>query len=153
MPADNAEVTDPRAPRPAAVVVAAALSAVYSLGLLWFGLAALTVLVRTGGWGDHNAAKGMVFVGVLGLAGAVLLIGGAVRTWRGSFAWTLVPLLLVLVFGSIGEVVDLMGTTSDAQGNLIGAAILAAAVVPIGLLSTGPARKFAASRPRRRAGA
>ena len=153
MPADNAEVTDPRAPRPAAVVVAAALSAVYSLGLLWFGLAALTVLVRTGGWGDHNAAKGMVFVGVLGLAGAVLLIGGAVRTWRGSFAWTVVPLLLVLVFGSIGEVVDLMGTTSDAQGNLIGAAILAAAVVPIGLLSTAPARKFAASRPRRRAGA
>lgn len=136
-------------PRPAAVVVAAVISAVYSLGLLWFGFAALTVLVRTGGWGDSTAAKGMVFVGVLGLTGAGLLIGGAVRTWRGSFAWTLVPLLAVLVFGSIGEVVDLVGTTSDTQGNLIGAAILAAAAVPIGLLSTRPARKFASSRRRR----
>jgi hypothetical protein len=143
-------MTDPPAPRPAAVVVAAVLSAVYSLGLLWFGFAALTVLFRTGGWGNPTAAKGMVFVGVLGLAGAVLLIGGALRTWRGSFAWTLVPLLVVLVFGCIGEVVDLLGTASDTQGILIGAAILAAAAVPIGLLSTGPARRFAASRRRRR---
>jgi hypothetical protein len=125
------------------------LSAVYSVGLLWFGFAALTVLFRTGGWGDPSAAKGMVFVGALGLAGAALLIGGAVRTWRGSFAWTLVPLLLVLVVGTIGEVVDLLGTASDTQGNLIGAAILAAAVVPIGLLTTGPSRRFAAARRRR----
>jgi hypothetical protein len=143
-------MTDPPAPRPVAVVVAAVLSAVYSLGLLWFGFAALTVLFRTGGWGDPNAAKGMAFVGVLGLAGALLLIGGAVRTWRGSFAWTVAPLLVVLVFGFIGEVVDLLGTASDTQGNLIGAAILAAAVVPVGLLRTGPARRFAASRQRRR---
>jgi hypothetical protein len=149
VPADNPGVADPSAPRPAAVAVAAVLSAVYSLGLLWFGFAALTVLFRTGGWGDPNAAKGMVFVGVLGLAGAALLIGGAMRTWRGSFAWTLVPLLVVLVFGSIGEVVDFVGTASDTQGTLTGAAILAAAAVPVGLLSTGPARKFAASRRRR----
>ncbi|MGZ4664258.1 MAG: hypothetical protein ACXV5Q_04215 [Frankiaceae bacterium] len=135
-------------PRPVAVVVAAVLSAVYSLGLLWFGFAALAVLFRTGGWGDRSAAKGMVFVGVLGLAGAALLIGGAVRTWRGSFAWTLVPLLAVLVFGSIGEVVDLVGTATT-QSNLIGAPILVAAAVPIGLLSTGSAGKFAASRRRR----
>lgn len=133
--------------RPAAVVVAVALSAVYSLGLLWFGGAALTVLLRTGGWGDSTAAKGMVFVGVLGLAGAVLLVGGAVRTWRGSFAWTLVPLLIVLVVGSIGEVVDLLGTATT-QSNLIGAGILTAAAVPIGLLITGPAREFAALRRR-----
>jgi hypothetical protein len=139
-------MTDPPAPRPPAVVVAAALSAVYSLGPLWFGFEALAVLFRTGGWGDSNAAKGMVFVGVLGLACAVLLIGGAVRTWRGSVAWTLVPLLVVLVFGFIGEVVDLLGTASDTQGVLIGAAILVGAAVPIGLLSTGPARRFAASR-------
>ena len=129
-------------------MVAAVLSAVYSLGLLWFGFAALTVLFRTGGWGDRNAAKGMAFVGILGLAGAALLICGAARTWRGSFAWTLVPLLVVLVFGSIGEVVDLVGTATT-QSNLIGAAILVAAAVPIGLLSTGSARKLAASRPRR----
>lgn len=143
-PADDTGVTDP-APRPAEVVVAAALSAVYSLGLLWFGWAALTVLVRTGGWGDRNAARGMVVVGVLGVTGAGLLVGGAVRTWRGSFAWTLVPLLAVLVFGSIGEVVDLLGTTSDPQGNLIGALILAAAAVPVALLGTGRARRFAAT--------
>jgi hypothetical protein len=140
-------VTNLSALRPVAVVVAAALSAVYSLGLLWFGFAALAVLFRTGGWGDQNAAKGMVFVGVLGLAGAALLIGGAVRTWRGSFAWTLAPLLAVLLFGSIGEVVDLVGTATT-QSNLIGAAILGAAAVPIALLSTGSARKFAASRRR-----
>jgi hypothetical protein len=141
-------MTDPSVRRPAAVVVAAVLSAVYSVGLLWFGGAALTVLFRTGGWGDPTAAKGMVFVGVLGLAGAVLLVGGAVRTWRGSFAWTLVPLLIVLVFGSIGEVVDLVGTATT-QSNLIGAGILAAAAVPIGLLITGRAREFAASHRHR----
>lgn len=140
-------MTDPSTRRPVAVVVAAVLSAVYSLGLLWFGGAALTVLFRTGGWGDSQAAKGMVLVGVLGLAGAALLVGGAVRTWRGSFAWTLVPLLVVLVIGSIGEVVDLMGAATT-QSNLIGAAILAAAAIPILLLITGPARRFAASRRR-----
>ena len=141
-------MTNPTAPRPVAVVVAARLSAVYSLGLLWFGFAALAVLFRTGGWGDSNAAKGMVFVGVLGLAGAALLIGGAVRTWRGSFAWTLVPLLAVLVFGSIGEVVDLVGTATT-QSNLTGAAILVAAATPVGLLSTRSARTFAAAHRRR----
>jgi hypothetical protein len=83
------------------------------------------------------------------LACAVLLIGGAMRTWRGSFGWTLVPLLVILVFGSFGKVIDLVGTDSDTQGKLIGAAILAATVVPIGLLSSGPARKFAASGRRR----
>ncbi|MCU1615679.1 MAG: hypothetical protein JWO98_3219 [Frankiales bacterium] len=138
-------MTNPSAPRPAAVVVAATLSAVYSLGLLWFGFAALAVLFRTDGWGDRNAAKGMVFVGVLGPAGAALLIGGGVRTWRGSFAWTLVPLLAVFLLGSIGEVVDLVGSATT-QSNLIGAAFLVASAVPIGLLSTGSARKFAASR-------
>jgi hypothetical protein len=142
-------VTDPPAPRPAAVVVAAVLSAVFSLGPLWFGFEALAVLFRTGGWGDPNAAKGMVFVGVLGLAVAVLLIGGAVGTWRGSFVWTFVPLLVILVFGFIGEVVELLGTPSDTQGILIGVAILVGPAVPIGLLSTGPARKFAASRRQR----
>lgn len=141
-------MTNPSASRPAAVVVAAVLSAVYSLGLLWFGLAALAVLFRTGGWGDRQAAKGMVFVGVLGLAGAVLLVSGAVRTWCGSFAWTLSPLLAVLVIGSIGEVVDMIGTATT-QSNLIGAAILVAAAVPIGLLRTDSARAFAASRRRR----
>ncbi|HEV7212902.1 MAG TPA: hypothetical protein VGN47_14430 [Blastococcus sp.] len=140
-------MTGPSARRPASVAVAAALSAVYSLGLLWFGFAALTVLFRTDGWGDRNAAKGMVFVGVLGMTGTALLIVGAVQTWRGSFAWTLVPLVAVLVFGSIGEVVDLVGTAT-AQSNLIGAAILVAAAVPIGLLSSAPARRFAASRRR-----
>jgi hypothetical protein len=54
----------------------------------------------------------------------------------------------VLLLGSIGEVVDLVGTATT-QSNLIGAAILVAAAVPIGLLSTRSARKFAASRPRR----
>src|SRR3954447_12009013 len=78
--ADISAVTSSSAGRPASVVLGATLSAVYSLGLLWFGLAALTVLFRTGGWGDRNAAKGMVFVGVLGLLGAACLIGGAVRT-------------------------------------------------------------------------
>lgn len=137
-------VTNPTESRPAAVVVAAALSGAYSLGLLWFGGAALTVLFRTGGWGDRAAARGMVFVGAAGLAGAALLVGGAVRTWRGRFAWTLAPLFLVLVFGSIGEIVDVVGTAT-AQSNLIGAAILVAAAIPIGLLSTPPARRFAAT--------
>jgi hypothetical protein len=141
-------VINPSAPRPAAVVVAATLSAVYTLGLLWFGFAALAVLFRTDGWGDRDAAQGMVFVGALGLVGAALLIVGAVRTWRGSFAWTHVPLLVVLPLGSIGEVVDLMGTATT-QSSLIGATILVAAAVPIGLLSTRSAQNFAASRPRR----
>jgi hypothetical protein len=139
---------DPSAPRPAAVVVAAVLSAVYSLGPIWFGFEALAVLFRTGGWGNPNAAKGMVFVGLLGLACAGLLIGGAMCTWRGSFGWTLVPLLVILVFGCIGEVVDLVGTAT-MQSNLIGGAIIGAALVPIGLLSSGPARRFAASSRRR----
>jgi hypothetical protein len=147
-PADTSVVTSPPEPRPSTVVVAAVLSAVYSLGLLWFGGAALLVLFRTGGWGDPTAARGMVFVGVAGLAGAALLIGGAVRTWRGAFACTLVPLVAVLVVGCIGEVIDVLGTAT-ARSNLIGAAVLVAAAVPIGLLSTRSARTFATARRRR----
>jgi hypothetical protein len=135
--------------RPATVVAAAVLSATYSLGLLWFGGAALVVLFRTAGGGDRAAARGMAFVGVAGLVGAALLIGGAVRTLRGSFAWTLVPLLVVLVIGSIGEVADLVGTATT-QSDLIGAGILVAAVIPAALLSTPSARNFAAGRRRRR---
>jgi hypothetical protein len=149
VPADNARVTDPAERRPAAVVVAAVLSAVLSLGPLWFGFEAFAVLFRTGGWGDSQAAKGMVFVGVLGLAVAVLLIGGAVSTWRGSFVWTIVLLLAILLFGFIGEGIELLGTPSDTQGILIGAAVILGPTVPIGLLSTRPARKFAASRRQR----
>jgi hypothetical protein len=102
------------------------LSGAYSLGLLWFGFAALVVLFRTGGWGDRTTANGMVFVGVVGLIGAALLIAGAIRTWRGSFTWTLAPLAVVFVFGFIGEMVDLLGTAT-AQSNLIGTGILVAA--------------------------
>ncbi|MDQ1661533.1 MAG: hypothetical protein QOJ68_1513 [Blastococcus sp.] len=141
-------MTSAVARRPSTVVSAAVLSAVYSLGLLWFGFAALSVLFRTGGWGNPMAARGMVFVGAAGLVGAALLIGGAALSWRGSYACTLVPLLAVLVLGSIGEAVDL-GGTATAQSNLIGAVILVAAAVPVGLLSTRSARNFAAARRRR----
>jgi tetratricopeptide (TPR) repeat protein len=132
-------------PRPATVAVAAVLSGAYSLGLLWFGFAALVVLFRTGGWGDRTTANGMVFVGVVGLIGAALLIAGAIRTWRGSFTWTLAPLAVVFVFGFIGEMVDLLGTAT-AQSNLIGTGILVAAALPIGLLNGRAARNFAAAR-------
>jgi hypothetical protein len=121
------------------------LSAAYALGLLWFGAESLAVLFRTGGHGDHMAIRGMVLAGAAGLAGAALLIGGAVRTWRGSFAWTLAPLLAVLVVGSIGEVADLAGTAT-AQSNLTGAAVLLAAALPVGLLCTRSARNFATMR-------
>lgn len=140
--------TDSPEQPPRSVVVAAALSATYSLGLLWFAGAAFVVLCRTGGWGDRAAVKGMVFVVLMGSLGATLLIGGAVRTWRGSFDWTLVPLVAVLVIGSVGEVVDVVGSAT-ALSNLIGAAVLVAAAVPVGLLRTSSARHFAA-RPRRR---
>ena len=148
-PADTAGVSSPPVRRPPTVAVAAVLSAGYSVGLLWFGLAALTVLFRTGGWGDRQAAKGMVVVGVLGVAGAALLVGGALRTWRGSFTWTLVPLVAVLVCGSIGEIVDVVGTATT-RSDLIGAAILVAAAVPVALLATGSARRFSAARRRPR---
>lgn len=146
---EHPEWSHPPGGRPRTVVVAAVLSAGYSVGLIWFGAAALTVLVRTGGWGDRDAARSMASVGLLGLAGAALLIIGAVQTWRGTFGWTLVPLMVVLVIGSIGEVADIVGTATT-RSNLVGAAILVAAAAPLGLLSTSSARRFAAAHPRRR---
>lgn len=131
--------------RPAVVAVAAAVSALYAVGLVWFGGSALVVLARTGAWGSPVAARGMVFVGLAGLGGAALLAVGAAATLRGRYRWTRVPLGVVLVVGAIGETADLLGT-ADPGELLTGVAILAGAALPLVLLATPPARAFAAEQ-------
>lgn len=131
--------------RPVAVVLAAWLSGAASAGSVWFGGTAFLVLRRTGGWGDPVAVRGMVAVGAVGVLGAVVLVAGAVRTWNGTYTWTRVPLLAVLVLGCIGEVADAVGRAPVGE-TLTGAAVIGAAGLPLALLCTGAAREFAAAR-------
>ena len=132
--------------RPAVVVAAAALSALYSLGLVWFAGAAAAVLLSGRANGDVLAALGMVSTALLGLAGAGLLLGGGVRVWRGRYLWTRIVLTLVLGVSVIGNTADFMGGTVSTASHVIGVSITIAAIVPLLLLRTSSARDYAAAR-------
>lgn len=141
------EVTTRR--RPPAVAVAAGLAALY--GAVLVAVAALVLFEFVTGTGavgslglDPQGVKGVLTLGVLLPLGALLLWRGAALLVRNRDPRLLaLPLLLVLVFGSIGEVVDLVGTAT-ATSDLIGAGILALAACPLVLLSLPGSRRWLA---------
>ena len=125
--------------RPLAVVAAGALACSYAVVLLAEAAVLIGELLTGRGAIGHEHLAGMAVKGVIVLAaalagGAVCLATGAVQAWRGRPPGLLVvPLLLLVVFGTIGEISDGLGGAT-ASSELIGAGILVLAVVPIALL-------------------
>lgn len=125
--------------RPVAVAAAGALACCYGLVLL--GVAAVLAgefMTGRGAIGHEHltgpAAKGVVFMVVVLTAGAVCLAIGAVQVWRGRPPGLLIaPLALLLVFGTVGEIADGLGSAT-ASSELIGAGILLLAATPLALL-------------------
>lgn len=133
--------------RPVAVVAASALACCYGLVLLGVAVVMIGELVTGRGAIGHEhlpgpAVKGVVFVALALTAGALCLATGAVRAWRGRKpGLIIVPLALLLVFGTIGEIADGVGGAA-ASGELIGAGILVLAAVPIALLLAPASRAW-----------
>ena len=133
--------------RPFAINVVAVLAVLYGIVLAGEGAMILFELVTGTGAIGHDrtnaaAVKGMVTVGLLLPAGAVALWTGSARLTRAHDPRLLaLPLLAVLLFGSIGETVDLFGTAS-ARSDLIGAGILVLAALPLALLSLPRSRAW-----------
>lgn len=108
---------------------------------LAFAAVALYVLLSfvTGGkvWRHADtaqAAAGVFFLVVVLAVGAVVLtLGALLLLSTGQRGLLLAPLVCFLVFGSIGETADLLGTASTAS-NLFGLLLLALAALPCLLL-------------------
>jgi hypothetical protein len=120
------------------VLVAAVLACCYSCALVVLAVA-LFVGWTTGkgviGHLSSNAAnRGVAFFIVACIAGAVLLVLGALAAWRGRRGLAaIIPLAIVALIGCIGEPIDIASGNPPAD-NLIGAAIIAAVSVPLVLL-------------------
>ena len=120
---------------PASVWIAAVLVMAYGLVLLGEGI----VLLADYGHGGTAAAphldatglRGLQFVGIVLCVVALFLgLAGVMFLRRGQSLLFVIPLALIFLGGSIGEVVDVAGG-SDLTGNLIGLGILVLAIVPI----------------------
>ena len=75
-------------------------------------------------------------------AAAACLPFGAARAAAGrDYRWILWPLRVFLAIGAVGQSVDLIGG-GITPGHLVGFAILAAAALPVVLLSTAPAKRY-----------
>jgi hypothetical protein len=101
----------------------------------------------TFGGGSHNRfeLKGVFGPILLTAAAAVCLLFGAAQAAVGrDYRWILWPLRVFLVIGAVGQSVDLIGG-GLTPGHLVGFAILAAAALPVLLLSTAPARRYLAA--------
>jgi asparagine N-glycosylation enzyme membrane subunit Stt3 len=84
--------------------------------------------------GRASPAAGVWTVAVLLTLGGVWLIRSAVRAFRReSHLAIVIPLGVLLVVGTVGEVADLLGTASGIS-DLVGAVILLLAAVPVVLL-------------------
>ncbi|HEX3779969.1 MAG TPA: hypothetical protein VHX38_09885 [Pseudonocardiaceae bacterium] len=133
-----------------AIVVAAVLGALYSVVLGWVGVQLLYEYVSgTGQIGaEHltmSGGKGLTLCALLFLAGGVAsLVGGIRLITRRQRRLVLVPLVLVLVIGAIGEIVD-VATGASASANLIGAGVLVLAALPVALLATRGSRRWLGS--------
>ena len=135
--------------RPLAITAAIALAVLY--GAVLVAVAALVLfefVTGTGAIGNHGldaqAAKGVLALGALLPIGALML-------WRGSALLIssrdprllALPLMLLLIFGCIGETVDLFGSAT-ARSDLIGAGILVLAALPLALLALPGSRAWLA---------
>lgn len=120
------------------VIIAAVLACCYACVLVVLA-GFLAVQWATGqgiiGHLTTNAAnRGVAFMIVACVAGALFLVVGALGAMRGRRGLAaIVPLALVVLIGCIGEPIDISAGNPLAE-NLIGAAIVAAAAVPVVLL-------------------
>ena len=104
----------------------------------------LTGAAGTFGGGANNRfeLKGVFGLILFTAAAAVCLLFGAAKASAGrGYRWILWPLRVFLVIGAVGQSVDLIGG-GMTSGHLVGFAILAAAALPIVLLSTAPAKRY-----------
>ncbi len=84
--------------------------------------------------GRSSPASGVFGVTIFLVLGAWWLVYGARRALRrDSYVGIVAPLGIVLVIGTIGETIDLLGTASGPS-DLIGAGILVMAAIPVALL-------------------
>lgn len=133
--------------RPATVVLAMMVAVLY--GGVMSAVAATVAyqfLSGTGGVGANArgrlAARGVVTVVGLLSAGALALFVGARRVSRGESSALIVrPLVVLLAFGTIGEIADSLGSASP-RSDAIGALILILAAVPVALLNSRSAREW-----------
>jgi hypothetical protein len=124
--------------RTAPATVAATLACCYSVVLTV--LAVLLVVEWTTGQGvignlSSNAAnRGVAFFIAACVAGAVLLVLGALSAWRGRRGLAaIIPLAIIVVVGCIGEPIDI-ASGNPPTDNLIGGGIIIAAALPLLLL-------------------
>jgi hypothetical protein len=124
-----------RFPRTWSTTIAAVLACSYACVLA--GLAVTLGIDWTSGRGtvgnleSHAADRGVAFFLVAALAGAASLVIGAVGAWRGRRGIAaIVPLALIVLVGCIGEPIDI-ASGNPLRDNLIGAAIILAAAVPL----------------------
>jgi hypothetical protein len=128
----------PRLRRTLPAMIAAALACCYA-GVLVVLAVVLVVDWTTGRGtighlGSTSANRGVSFFVVLCIGGAVVLVSGAATVWRGRRGLlAIIPLAIVVAIGCVGEPIDIVSGESVGS-NIIGAFVIAAAVVPIVLL-------------------
>lgn len=145
---ESTEVKDASLPpRPRRVLVAAALTSMYALAAGGMAIALLWQMIAgTGGLGDQHLGPVAVFgvaIFALGLnAFVAVLITGARRAAAGrSRGLLVVPLLVFIAAGSVGEMHDMIGSEST-RSNVIGATILVLAAVPVAIVYTPASRTW-----------
>jgi hypothetical protein len=94
-----------------------------------------------GNLSGNAANRGVAFFVVACVGGAILLVLGALRAWRGGRGLAaIIPLAVVVIVGCIGETIDVVSGNPLAD-NLIGAGIIIAAALPVLLLLLPRARR------------
>jgi len=134
--------------RPLRVTCAAMLAGLYA-GPLVFVSAMTCYQLFSGaagtlGGGAHNRfeLRGVLGIILFTVAGAGCLLFGAAQAAAGrDYRWILWPLRVFLLIGAVGQSLDLIGG-GLTPGHLVGFAILAAAALPVALLSTTRAKAY-----------
>jgi len=120
------------------VIIAAILASCYSFALAVVAVALVVQWVTgqgtIGNLTSNAANRGVAFLVVVCVGGAIALAVGAGRAWRGRRGLAaIIPLAVLVLFGLIGESIDI-ASGNPLLDNLIGAAIIVAAAVPLVLL-------------------
>ena len=118
---------------------AAAIAVLYAVLLLIFGALVVKVELTPGSpaqWAfsqSPRAGVGLIVLPGFILLGAAALLVGARRATKGLGCGLLVaPFALIFVFGTVGEIVDIVGTATPGS-DAIGALILLGAGLPLWL--------------------
>jgi hypothetical protein len=98
------------------------------------------------GHDDRFVLRGEVFLVVATAFAAFWLLRGAHRALVGKYRMIQVPMLVLLVVGSIGQTVDVVGG-GITGGHLVRFAILAAAGLTVALTRTRSAQEFQVPPP------